>query len=73
MASFAMSGFLLEAYCSDPSTLPAGITLAEKAVYYQGGYKIWYDFIAIGLANALAFKIFTYYTKKSDAAKAVTE
>lgn len=73
IASFTISGFLLEAYCPDPNTLPIGLSAAEKAVYYQDAHKIWYVFIAIGLIAALAFKLFTYFTNRIDAAKEVAK
>ncbi len=66
LAGFIMSGFLLEAYCPDPKTLPAGITELQKAAYYADAYKIWWYFAAIGLVSAVALIIFRYVTNRID-------
>jgi MFS family permease len=66
IAGFILSGFLLDKYCPDPKTLPAGITSIQKAAYYQDAYHIWYYFIAIGLITSASLLIFTYLTNKKD-------
>jgi len=63
---FILSGFLLDAYCPDPKTLPDGISEIQKAAYYADAYKIWWYFAAIGLISAIALFIFRIVTKKID-------
>ncbi|HNW36202.1 MAG TPA: MFS transporter [Candidatus Ozemobacteraceae bacterium] len=63
LAGFILSGFLLEAYCPDPKTLPAGISAAEKTAYYAGAHKIWFIFMGIGFVSAIALLIFRSVTK----------
>jgi dipeptide/tripeptide permease len=67
LIGFIMSGFLLDAYCPDPNTLPAGITAAQKAAYYADAHILWYYFVAIAAVAALALFIFRYVTNKIDA------
>jgi dipeptide/tripeptide permease len=70
LAGFIMSGFLLDSYCPDPKTLPAGLTDAERAAYYAHAHYIWYYFAAIGVAAAVALLVFRAVTNRTDAAKA---
>jgi len=69
LIGLTMSGFLLEAYCPDPKTLPAGITEIERASYYANAHVIWYYFVAIALVAALSLFIFRYVTNKIDQKK----
>lgn len=69
LAGFIMSGFLLDAYCPDPKTLPAGLTELERAAYYSNAHVIWYYFLAIGLTAAVALFVFRYVTEKNDRQK----
>ncbi len=69
LIGFTMSGFLLEAYCPDPKTLPAGITEIERTSYYANAHVIWYYFVAIALVAALSLFIFRYVTNKIDQKK----
>ncbi|MBI1937084.1 MAG: MFS transporter [Ignavibacteriales bacterium] len=69
LAGFIMSGFLLDAYCPDPKTLPAGLTELERAAYYSNAHVIWYYFLAIGLTAAVALFVFRYVTGKADQQK----
>ena len=66
LAGFIMSGYLLDAYCPDPKTLPPGLTQAQKAAYYADAHYIWYYFVAIGLTAAIALFIFRYVTGRID-------
>ena len=66
LVGFIMSGFLLDKYCPDPKTLPAGLTEIQKAVYYQDAHVIWYYFLAIGFVAAIALYIFKYVTERID-------
>ena len=69
LIGFTMSGFLLEAYCPDPKTLPVGISEIEKASYYADAHIIWYYFVAIALAAAFSLFIFRYVTNRIDEKK----
>ncbi|MCF8242646.1 MAG: MFS transporter [Melioribacteraceae bacterium] len=69
LLGFISSGFLLDAYCPDPKTLPAGLTDAQFAVYYADAHVIWYYFMAVGFVSAIALFIFRYVTNKIDDAK----
>ncbi|MFQ6103235.1 MAG: MFS transporter [Candidatus Glassbacteria bacterium] len=66
---FIVSGFLLDSYCPDPKTLPAGLTQAGKAAYYANAHHIWYYFASIGLTAAVALFIFRYVTMRIDGEK----
>jgi len=72
IAGFILSGFLLDTYCPDPKTLPAGLTAVQKAVYYQDAHMIWYYFIGIGLVAAFALLVFAAITERSDRAKSAS-
>jgi len=63
---FSLSGVLLNKYCPDPRTLPAGITEIQRAAYYEHAHYIWYYFVAIGLVSALSLFIFRYVTNRID-------
>ncbi|MCB9247669.1 MAG: MFS transporter [Ignavibacteriales bacterium] len=69
LIGFIMSGFLLDAYCPDPATLPAGITEVQKAAYYADAHVLWYYFVAIASVAAIALFIFRYVTNRIDAKK----
>lgn len=66
---FIMSGFLLDAYCPNPESLPKGISAAERAAYYEHAHYIWYYFIGIGLTAAVALLVFWIVTRRIDRAR----
>lgn len=66
LAGFIMSGFLLDKYCPDPNTLPAGITEIQKLSYYQHAHYIWFYFAAIAFIAAIALFIFYFITNRID-------
>ena len=66
LIGFIMSGFLLDAYCPDPNSLPQGISELEKASYYENAHIIWYYFLVIALVAAFALLIFKIITSKMD-------
>jgi len=70
LAGFIMSGFLLDAYCPDPKTLPAGLTAIQRASYYENAHYMWYYFLAIGFASVIALIIFKNVTERIDRKKA---
>ncbi len=79
---FIFSGFLLRAYCPEPTTLPLAIqeqhTLAlagqgpMPAVYAHANY-LWYAYTGIGVASLLALLVYIWVTNRIDAKTEVTE
>ena len=69
IAGFILSGYLLDRYCPDPKTLPAGLTVLERAVYHQDAHQIWYYFIGIGLFTSACLLLFIIVTRRNDIAK----
>jgi dipeptide/tripeptide permease len=69
LLGFISSGFLLDAYCPDPNTLPPGLSPAELTAVYADAHVIWYYFMAVGFVSAIALVIFRYVTNRIDAAK----
>ncbi len=72
LIGFTMSGFLLDAYCPDPKTLPAGLSEVEKAAYYADAHVIWFYFVGIAIFAAIALFIFKIVTEKIDKKKAIS-
>jgi dipeptide/tripeptide permease len=70
---FISSGFLLDAYCPDPKTLPTGLTEIQRAAVYADAHIIWYYFIGVGLVSAVSLVIFKFVTEKRDAKKVEQE
>jgi len=68
---FSMSGFLLDKYCPDPRTIPAGLTEIQRAAYYADAHLIWYYFVAIGVISAISMIIFGAVTNSIDKKKEV--
>jgi MFS family permease len=69
LIGFIMSGFLLDAYCPDPNSLPAGISEVQKAAYYADAHILWYYFVVIAAVAALALFIFRLVTNRIDSKK----
>jgi dipeptide/tripeptide permease len=69
LIGFFMSGFLLDYYVPDPKTLGENISAAEKAAVYANAHHLWYYFVVIGLAAAVALYVFKVVTEKIDAKK----
>jgi dipeptide/tripeptide permease len=63
IAGFILSGVLLDKYCPDPRTLPAGLTELQRAAYYQGANRIWFYFIGIGILTAVTLRVFVWVTE----------
>ena len=59
LVAFVASGYLLDAYCPDP-TLPQYINMApeELAKVYENANHIWYYFSALGGVAAISLFIF---------------
>lgn len=66
LAGFILSGFLLDAYCPDPNTLPSGLTQVQRAAYYSDAHLIWYYFMIIAAIAAIALFIFKILTERND-------
>ena len=65
IAGFILSGFLLDKYCPDPKTLPAGISPADKAAIYHNAYQLWYYFIGIGFITVAAMLLYIYFNSSN--------
>jgi len=66
---FIISGYLLDIWCPDPSTLPEGIDAVAKASYYSHAHYIWYVFTGIGILGFLLLVAFRTLTDKLDKKK----
>jgi MFS family permease len=64
---FGISGYLLTAYCPDPTTL----TPEQMLTAYDHSYYIWYYFAAIGLTAAIALLFYRRIFDRKDKAAAV--
>jgi hypothetical protein len=67
IAGFIMSGYLLDTYCPDPKTLPAGLTAAQRASHYADAHLLWYYFAVVGVVAAVALLAFRSVTGWIDA------
>ncbi len=63
---FAISGYLLEAFCPDPATLEPG----QMATAYQHAHYIWYVFAGVGAVAFLALLVFRAVTGAIDRRRA---
>ncbi len=69
LLGFGISGYLLTAYCPDPSTL----TAAQLPTAYLHAHYIWYYFTAIGSTSAIALLLYGFVTKRIDAKRKMFE
>lgn len=67
---FITSGYLLDEYVPDPSSLPETITAAERAAVYADAHYVWYYFLAIGMISAVLLFIYKLVTDSIDKKKA---
>ncbi|NDV69082.1 peptide MFS transporter [Dysgonomonas sp. 25] len=63
---FFISGFLLEAFCPDPKTLPPGTDYAAATAH---AHYLWLVFFGIGLVSAIALIIYGRVVKGIDKRK----
>lgn len=72
LAGFVISGYLLDAYCPDP-TLPqyASLPPEELAKVYEHSNYMWYYFSAIGLVAAISLFIYGKVVKVVDKKKGI--
>jgi dipeptide/tripeptide permease len=77
---FIISGYLLDAFCPDPKTLPLHVQAQREAALlgqaplpeaYAHAHYVWYVFAGIGLAAFLLLLLFRYVTDRIDARKVV--
>lgn len=73
---FIFAGYLLKAFCPDPSSLPADVQaqhtawLAGQAAMpaaYAHAYYLWYAFAGVGAISLVAMLVFTAVTRAADA------
>lgn len=63
LLAFGISGFLLEKFCPDPKSLPAG---TDYAMATQHAHYIWFVFFGIGLIAAIALIIYSRIVNRLD-------
>jgi dipeptide/tripeptide permease len=75
---FVLSGYLLDAYCPDPSTLPPAQQEAHRQALVDGtalpeayaqAHHLWYVFAGIGVLAFVALLVFDVVTRRADAAR----
>ncbi len=75
LLGFGASGYLLEAYCPNPTTLDAAQRQAYEHALATGGnlpeayahaHYIWYIYAAVGLASFAALLVFRWITDRID-------
>lgn len=66
---FIASGYLLNAFCPDPKTVPP----EQMATAYAHAHYIWYVFAAIGAAAFITLLIFKSVTDRIDRRKGIIE
>jgi dipeptide/tripeptide permease len=73
---FAMSGFMLDRWCPEPTKLSEAVQAQRLAAIegtaplpeaYAHAHYIWYVFVAIAITSALALIIFGQVTRRRDA------
>lgn len=70
LIAFISAGFLLEKFCPDPKSLPAGTDYAEATAH---AHYLWLVFFGIGLVSAIALLIYGKVVNKIDKKKAEAE
>ncbi len=66
---FAISGYLLDAYCPDPRTVAPD----QMATAYAHAHYIWYFYAAIGVVAFLLLLVYRYVTDRIDRAHHIVE
>ena len=75
---FVVSGYLLDAFCPDPRTLPAAVQQAHADALANGGalpeayahaHYIWYVFAVIGAVAFVCLLVYAWITARLDAAR----
>ena len=69
---FGISGFLLDAYCPDPTKAEfVNYTAAQMSALYDNAHYIWYVFAGIGFSSAVFLVIYDKVTKHIDKKKGI--
>jgi dipeptide/tripeptide permease len=75
---FVFAGFMLKAFCPDPSTLSAELQAQHTAwlagqgampAVYSHAYYLWYAFAGVGALSLVAMVVFIVVTRAADAKK----
>ncbi|MCC6651438.1 MAG: MFS transporter [Candidatus Eisenbacteria bacterium] len=73
---FVFAGFMLKAFCPDPSTMPAEVQAQHAAALagagpmpaaYAHAHYLWYAFAGVGLVSLIAMVVFIAVTSRSRA------
>ena len=72
LIGFGISGFLLDAYCPDPTKAEfVNYTAAQMSALYDNAHYIWYVFAGIGFSSAVFLVIYDKVTKHIDKKKGI--
>jgi dipeptide/tripeptide permease len=72
---FVFAGYMLKAFCPDPSTLPPAVQAAHSAALagqgpmpdaYAHAHYLWYAFAIVGAISLAAMLVFTAVTRRID-------
>ena len=72
---FVLAGYLLEAYCPDPKTLPLAVhnqwkvaleTGGELPAAYAHAHQLWFVFAAIGVLSFVMLLLYRHLTDRAD-------
>lgn len=66
---FALSGKLLDMWCPDPSRIPEGLSVVEKAGYYSHAHYIWYVYTGLGILGFILLNVYKKVTESIDKKK----
>jgi dipeptide/tripeptide permease len=79
---FVVSGYLLDAYCPDPKTLPAAVQEAHRVALetgaalpeaYAHAHYIWFVFAGVGITAFAALLVYVWVVNRMDAASPASE
>lgn len=76
---FVFAGYMLKAYCPDPTTLPPAVQVAHSAALagagpmppeYAHAHYLWYAFAIVGAISLVAMMVFIGVTRSIDGRRA---
>ncbi len=70
---FILSGILLDRWCPNPASLPAGLTEVQTQAYYVHAHYIWYVFTGIGVLGFFMLMAFKTLTDRIDRKQAAVD
>ena len=79
LIGYILSGYLIDAFCPDPTKLPPAERLAHAVALagkgplpsaYAHAHYLWYVFVGIGVAALICLLLFQAYTSRQDRAAA---